>query len=153
MALQLHGHATRRSGTSRTYNSWSGMIQRCLNPKHPRYADYGGRGITVCNLWSNSFEAFLADMGECPDDFVMDRRDNDKGYCKDNCQWVSHAVSALNKRKYNNNTSGVKGVSYHILKKKWMAYGNAVGKRTQLYCGPLFEEACKARAIWELEWQ
>ena len=67
LSCGCHGHS-RTGHFTRTYRSWSGMIQRCTNPKNPSYELYGERGITVCERWLNSFEAFLEDMGECPDD-------------------------------------------------------------------------------------
>lgn len=91
-----HGHS-RETKTSSAYMRWGQMVQRCTNPNHPRYADYGGRGITVCERWLD-FKNFLADMGEPPEGKVLDRLDNDKGYTKDNCAWVSLAASALNRR-------------------------------------------------------
>jgi hypothetical protein len=45
-----------------TYASWRNMIQRCTNPNHQQYQDYGGRGIEVCEQWRNSFQKFLQDM-------------------------------------------------------------------------------------------
>lgn len=87
-------------GTS-TYNIWKEMIARCTRPNHARWPDYGGRGITVCKSWqgSNGFAKFLADMGERPEELVLDREDNDKGYYKENCRWVTRSVSSLNTRK------------------------------------------------------
>ena len=55
------------------------MKQRCLNHKHARFADYGGRGITVCDRWLE-FKNFVADMGERPDNRSLDRIDNDGPY-------------------------------------------------------------------------
>ena len=61
----IHGHARKRD-KSRTYSTWLAMIQRCYYPKNVGYKNYGARGITVCNRWRKSFEAFLEDMGERP---------------------------------------------------------------------------------------
>lgn len=83
-----HGHTISRA-PSRTYVTWSHMIQRCTNPKRPAYARYGGRGITVCDRWLK-FENFLADMGERPDGKTLDRFPNNKGnYEPGNCRWAT----------------------------------------------------------------
>jgi hypothetical protein len=76
------------------YVSWRVMRERCNNPKCPAYPRYGGRGLTVDPRWDD-FAAFLSDMGPREAGFVLHRIDNDSGYCKDNCEWVSRARHAL----------------------------------------------------------
>ena len=71
-----------------TYRIWSGMLSRCYNEKVKIYKYYGGRGITVCNEW-HEFINFYNDMGERPLKLQLDRIDNDKGYFKENCRWVT----------------------------------------------------------------
>lgn len=93
----------------RTYWVWAGMIARCNNPKHASFKNYGGRGITVCAEWRDS-KTFLADMGPRPPGTTIDRRDNDRGYCKENCYWADRKIQSLNKRMYKNNKTGVSGV-------------------------------------------
>lgn len=98
---QRENVTTHGMSSTPTYIVWRGMIVRCNNPKSERYCDYGGRGITVCDRWLNSFEAFLEDMGEKPEGLSLDRKDNSKGYDADNCRWATDVEQARNKR---NNT-------------------------------------------------
>ena len=71
-----------------TYNVWSHMRQRCINPNNDRYHQYGGRGILICERW-DSFDLFLEDMGERPEGMSLDRIDVDKGYEPSNCRWAT----------------------------------------------------------------
>lgn len=87
-AVQIRSHG--RTDTP-TYRSWCCMKQRCGNPKDPSYGDYGGRGISVCSRWVDSFENFLADMGERPPGRSLDRADNERGYEPGNCRWATRA--------------------------------------------------------------
>lgn len=96
-----HGHCASYQA-SRTYSSWCAMHQRCRSPKSRSYADYGGRGITVCPEW-NDFKQFLIDMGPRPPGLTLDRVDNDIGYHPDNCRWATASQQASNKRKFNAN--------------------------------------------------
>lgn len=89
-----HGHAT--NGISPTYHSWAGMIARCTDPDHKAFPRYGGRGIAVCDRWSE-FSLFLADMGEKPKGTSLDRRNNDQGYSPENCRWATPTTQATNK--------------------------------------------------------
>lgn len=97
-------------GTSE-YRAWSNMKNRCTNPKYELYHRYGGRGITVCDEWVNSFETFLKDMGKKPSkQHSIDRINNDLGYSKDNCKWAT-------KKEQSNNTKNTKMVELNgILK-------------------------------------
>lgn len=73
------------------------MRDRCLNPRFKQFADYGGRGISICARWDD-FHAFVADMGPRPEGYTLDRKDNDKGYDADNCRWASRKMQQRNRR-------------------------------------------------------
>lgn len=93
-----HGHTSERNH-SPEYKCWNSMKSRCNNKKNDRYYDYGGRGISVCDQWNNSFETFLKDMGPRPSlKYSLERIDNDKNYTPDNCVWRTMQQQSRNKR-------------------------------------------------------
>ena len=78
---------------------WSSMKARCYNINCKVYNRYGGRGITICSRWLESFENFVEDMGIRPEKgYSLDRIDNDKGYSKENCRWATSKQQNRNRR-------------------------------------------------------
>ena len=84
---------------SSEYRAHQNMLQRCLNRTHPRFCQYGARGVTVCKQWVDSFDRFLADMGRKPSpEMSLDRIDPAGNYEPGNCRWISFDANRRNRR-------------------------------------------------------
>lgn len=93
-----HGH-TAGGSISAEYTAWQAMKTRCYNVNQKSWADYGGRGIEVCDRWLESFENFLADVGERPSpEHSLDRIDVNGDYEPDNVRWSTYREQARNRR-------------------------------------------------------
>jgi len=81
------------------YTIWQGIKDRCHNVNSKQYADYGGRGITVCDEWRNSYQSFLSYVGRRPSrSLSLDRIDNDGGYKPGNVRWATAKTQMRNRR-------------------------------------------------------
>ena len=92
--------STHKKSFSSEYNTYHHMIKRCYSKNHNSYDYYGGRGITVCERWLESFENFYEDVGEKPSKkHSLDRIDNDGNYEPSNCRWATQSTQVINSRR------------------------------------------------------
>lgn len=93
-----HGYA-RVGQQRREWRIWKGLKDRCCNPRHSSYPDYGGRGVRLCERWQENFIHFLQDLGDCPEeDSQIDRISSSGNYEPGNCRWVSPSENCNNRR-------------------------------------------------------
>lgn len=130
---------------SPAYIAWDNMLQRCTNPNNARYADYGARGIQVCERWK-SFANFVTDMGAKPDaTYTLERKDNNGNYEPNNCHWIPAVAQGRNKRIYATNNSGISGVRFAESQGIWRVKIQGEYR----YNGKDFFEACCVRKSWD----
>lgn len=144
---------------SKLHGKWGMMKQRCYNPKHRAYADYGKRGISVCDEWKGSYLTFktwcLANGYDENSTHTLDRRDNNKGYSPDNCRFVTRSVQQQNTRLLSSrNTSGYRGVWWVDTMNKFVCVIGVGGKRHKLgyssdpkKCARMFDAYVKEHSL------
>jgi len=129
-------------------NAYYHAKSRCTDKRHPRYDDWGGRGIKF-NF--PNLRCFIKEVTLPPEtSSILDRINNEGHYEIGNLRWTNTSISSLNRRISIKNSSGVKGVS----KRKngdWSAQAWKNGKQIHLYQGKSFLEACNARQLWEIK--
>lgn len=129
------------------YGIWKSMRERCNNQRCKAYYRYGGRGIKVDPSWDD-FWRFYSDMGPRPPGRQMDRIDNNKGYSRENCRWVTPSINNSNKR------SPRKGMlrGVHIKRGRYIASIRISGITHHIGCFSTEEEAHKAYLKISIEW-
>lgn len=132
-AAQHQCHQFSRTSKPREYAAWNGMIRRCYDHKHPSYARYGGRGITVDDSWRESFMQFCTDMGTPPLNSTLDRIDNDDNYSRANCRWATRKMQANNRR--NNKLMSLHGLTMNATQWSEHLGWNKSTIRNRLYQG------------------
>jgi hypothetical protein len=145
---------TKHSATATPeYRVWADMKNRCLNSSLKNYVNYGGRGISVCDEWENSFVKFIEDMGKRPSKkHTLDRVDNNGNYNKVNCRWATKTQQSRNQRLKKSNTSGSRGVSWYKANSKWRVRIGVNGKEVSVGSFNDKGSAIKARLSAELRY-
>lgn len=95
-----HGETPSGKPRAREYRAWRAAKNRCYNSRDKRYAEWGGRGIRMCDEWRNDYTAFVRDMGRCPPGRSLDRINNDGHYEPGNCRWATPLQQTHNRRPY-----------------------------------------------------
>ena len=139
----------RKSGVKkshpRIYKAWQSMRQRCNNHNDKSFADYGGRGIRVCDEWNQSAAKFVewSIANGYKDGLSLDRKDVNGNYCPENCRWATATQQARNKRIEKTNKTGANGV--HMDRGKFRVTIYVDSKKVDLGRYKTLEEAVKAR--------
>lgn len=137
---------------NKLYRVWVNMRQRCNNPNHEYYHDYGGRGVKVCPEWESyeNFKAWAITSGYA-EGLTIDRKDNGLLYSPEFCRWTDRTAQQRNRRSVRNASSGYIGVSIHSRSGTWQAGIKIAGKSKNLGQFKTSEEAARARDAYVIE--
>lgn len=139
------------SGGINEYGIWSGIKQRCLNPKSKKYELYGMKGITICDRWKENFNNFIEDMGYRPtSNHSIDRIDFNGNYEPSNCRWANKSMQAYNQRSKSN--TGIKGVNFNRHKNTYTASISFEGNKEIKQGIRTMEEAMNFRKSLEIKY-
>lgn len=135
------------------YRTWANIKTRCYNPKSTKYEYWGGRGIIVCDEWKNSAETFIewCLANGYKKGLQIDRVDNNDNYKPSNCKFVNSQENNLNKRVYDNNTSGYTGLYFIKVTQKWQVVIKNNKKSYYLGCYVTKKEALQVRSDFVIE--
>jgi len=137
----VHGHGS-RAHKSREYHAWRSMKARCYKKSNKDYSIYGGRGITVCEDWVNDFASFFKYMGVCPDNYELDRIDNELGYEPNNVRWSTEVVQGRNTRNTKLSMEKAREIRSSSLPNKYLAdiYGVSEPTIMKVVCNITWRE-------------
>jgi len=141
---------------NKLYQVHIGMVKRCYDSSRPKYKDWGGRGITVCEEWldkESGLKSFVewAENNGYEKGLDLDREDNDGNYEPSNCRFISHRDNCLNRRKRTDNTSGYVGVGYEERSSIWRSQIQVNGKKKNIGRFQTKQEAVEARNNYIIE--
>lgn len=138
-------HGNSEAG-NKLYRAWVNMRQRCENPNHQFYGDYGGRGVSVCPEWQDFgvFRTWAMGNGYT-DGLTLDREGNGLLYSPEFCRWTNRTAQQRNRRAQRGSTSKYVGVSFNVRGNKWQAGIKIAGKSINLGWFDQEEDAARAR--------